>query len=70
MKGRPWGRPFICTDPLIRATIASAVILAHSAVDYPLRTGAIAAIFGVALALIAQRLRSTPTRSTKHVKLG
>jgi len=52
------------------ATIASAVILAHSAVDYPLRTGAIAAIFGVALALIAQRLRSTPTRSTKHVKLG
>jgi len=52
------------------ATIASAVILAHSIVDYPLRTSAIAAIFGVAIALIAQRLRSTPTRSTRHVKLG
>lgn len=52
------------------ATVASAVILAHSVVDYPLRTSAIAAIFGVAIALIAQRLRSTPARSTRHVKLG
>lgn len=52
------------------ATIASGVIIAHTIVDYPLRTSAIAAIFGVAIALIAQRLRSTPTRSTRHVKLG
>lgn len=52
------------------ATIASAVILAHSVVDYPLRTSAIVAVFGTAIALIAQRLRSTPTRPTRHVKLG
>lgn len=51
------------------ATIASAIIFAHSLVDYPLRTASIAAIFGVAIALIAQRLRSTPTRPTRHVKL-
>ena len=51
------------------ATIASAIILAHSLVDYPLRTASIAAIFGVAIALIAQRLRTTPTRPTRHVKL-
>jgi len=52
------------------ATIASGVILAHSVVDFPLRTSAISAIFGVTIALIAQRLRSTPTKSTRHVKLG
>jgi len=58
------------------ATIASAVTLAHSIVDYPLRTGAISAIFGACLALMAQRLRSEPSartgemRPTRHVKLG
>lgn len=58
------------------ATIASAAILAHSAVDYPLRTAAIAAIFGVAIALMAQRLRSAEAESSgrrrpaRHVKLG
>lgn len=36
------------------ATIASAVILAHSAVDYPLRTAAIAALFALCLALMAE----------------
>jgi hypothetical protein len=58
------------------ATIASAVTLAHSIVDYPLRTGAISAIFGACLALMSQRLRSEPAartgeiRPTRHVKLG
>ena len=58
------------------ATIASAVILAHSAVDYPLRTGAIAAIFGAAIALMAQRQRSgeerkgDEARPARHVSIG
>jgi O-antigen ligase len=58
------------------ATIASAVILAHSIVDYPLRTSAIAAIFGISIALMAQRLRTEASpgareiRPARHVKLG
>lgn len=69
------------TSPLSTAfgragTIASGAVLAHSIVDYPLRTAAIGAVFGVAIALMAERLRSTePSRSrdrrpAKHVKLG
>jgi O-antigen ligase len=58
------------------ASIASAAILAHSVVDYPLRTAAIAAIFGVAIALMAHRLRGAPSetagerRPARHVELG
>jgi O-antigen ligase len=37
------------------ASIASAAILAHSAVDYPLRTAAISAAFAMCLALLADR---------------
>jgi len=36
------------------ASIASAAILAHSAVDYPLRTAAISALFALCLALMAE----------------
>jgi hypothetical protein len=36
------------------ATIASAAIIAHSIVDYPLRTAAISAVFAVCLALMAE----------------
>jgi O-antigen ligase len=36
------------------ATIASAAILAHSAVDYPLRTAAIGAVFAMCCALMAE----------------
>lgn len=36
------------------ATIASAVILAHSVVDYPLRTAAISALFAICCALMAE----------------
>lgn len=35
------------------ATIASAVLLLHSAVDFPMRTAALAALFGTLIALIA-----------------
>ena len=58
------------------ATIATAAILAHSIVDYPLRTGALMAVFGAAIALMAQRSRSAPEskrsdlRPARHVKLG
>ncbi|MGZ8312015.1 MAG: O-antigen ligase family protein, partial [Allosphingosinicella sp.] len=42
-------------DPFARAaTIASAAVLAHSAVDYPLRTAAISALFALCLALMAE----------------
>lgn len=42
-------------DPFARAaTIASAAILAHSLVDYPLRTAAVSALFAVCCALMAE----------------
>lgn len=73
---RVWTSPL--STPFGRAaTIASAAILAHSAVDYPLRTAAIAAVFGVAIALMAHRLRTAvpeerpgARRSARHVKIG
>jgi O-antigen ligase len=60
------------------ATIASAAILAHSLVDYPLRTPAIAAIFAFCMAVMAgTRERSgapggqmpPETRPTRHVTI-
>ena len=72
---KQWTSPL--STPFGRAaTIASAAILAHSAVDYPLRTGAIAAIFGAAIALMAQRQRSGEeqkddrSRPARHVSIG
>ena len=72
---RVWTSPL--STPVGRAaTIASAAVLAHSLVDYPLRTAAISAIFGVSLALMTQRNRTEQTRSQretrphKHVSLG
>lgn len=72
---KAWTSPL--STPFGRAaTIASAAILAHSAVDYPLRTGAIAAIFGAAIALMAQRQRSgeeqggSKSRRARHVSIG
>jgi O-antigen ligase len=58
------------------ATIASGALLAHSVVDYPLRTAALSAIFAVCLGLMAQpriQQRSSDSRQvrpTKHVSLG
>lgn len=58
------------------ATIASAAILAHSAVDFPLRTATIACIFAAAVALIAQHFRPVAVaqegqrRPARHVRLG
>ena len=44
------------------ACIASAAILLHSLVDYPLRTAAIATIFAMALALMADPARRQQVR--------
>jgi O-antigen ligase len=44
------------------AVIASAAIIAHSFVDYPLRTAAISALFAVCLALMAQPRPSVKAR--------
>jgi O-antigen ligase len=49
------------------ATIASAAILAHSLVDYPLRTAAISALFAACCALMAEP-RSRVRRDEEHVK--
>jgi len=53
------------------ASIASAAILAHSLVDFPLRTAAISAAFGMCLALLADRrppqiTDSSDLRPTRH----
>ncbi len=45
------------------AVIASAAIIAHSFVDYPLRTAAISTLFAVCLALMAQPRPSAKARS-------
>jgi len=65
------------SSPFSRAaTIATGAILAHSFVDFPLRTGAISAIFGACVGLMALHLAPVPVeqsgelRPTRHVKLG
>jgi O-antigen ligase len=49
------------------ATIASAAVLVHSLVDYPLRTSAIAACFGMCLALLADS-RSAPPKEKAELR--
>jgi len=57
------------------ATIASAAILAHSAVDYPLRTSAMAAVLAMCIAILA-RFRPTEAAPApadagpRHVTIG
>ena len=63
-------------DPYARAAaIASAAILVHSLVDFPLRTAAIAACFAMSLALLvrqrpAESADESEFRPTRHVVLG
>lgn len=61
-----WGaavsRLWVTTEPLPfarAASISSAAVLAHSIVDYPLRTAAISACFAMCVALLADR-RAAP----------
>lgn len=56
------------------AVIATAIIMVHSTVDYPLRTAALSAVFGVCLALmtgarpVVPRRRQAPT-PTRHLSI-
>jgi O-antigen ligase len=54
--------------------IASAALLLHSAVDYPLRTAAMSTVFAMCLALIVQSRRdagsSTDLRPARHLVVG
>jgi O-antigen ligase len=54
------------------ATIASAAILAHSIVDYPLRTAAIAALFAACIAMMAQAQAPARRRTDepRHVRIA
>jgi O-antigen ligase len=58
----PEARPFVRA-----ASIASAAILVHSIVDFPLRTAAIAGCFAIALALLADS-RGTPAKEEKQLR--
>ena len=62
-------------QPYVRAAVvASAAILAHSLVDFPLRTAAISSVFAMCLAFLADRVKSGPLepselRTTRHLSL-
>ena len=70
---RAWRRSD--ADPYARAAaIASAAILVHSLVDFPLRTAAISACFAMSLALLVRQRRveqrdESDLRPTRHVVL-
>jgi O-antigen ligase len=57
------------------ASIASAAILVHSLVDFPLRTAAISALFAMCLALLVERRAPTvqvrsDLRPARHIVVG
>ena len=65
-EGGPWSRA---------ASIASAAVLVHSLVDFPLRTAAISACFALCLALLAARRaplkqEASDLRPTRHVVIA
>ena len=49
------------------ASIASATLLVHSLVDFPLRTAAIAALFAMCLGLLCVRMAPAPTDQRKQL---
>lgn len=62
--------------PYVRAaSIASAVLLAHSLVEFPLRTASLSVVFALSLAMLADRRRSQQSqpadlRPTRHIVIG
>jgi O-antigen ligase len=65
-QGEPWARA---------ASVASAAVLGHSLVDFPLRTAAISACFAMCLALLADRRapvkqERSDLRPARHVVIG
>jgi O-antigen ligase len=76
-----WGRSVVrmfgspaADEFAIAGAIASAALLLHSAVDYPLRTAAMSAVFAMCLVLILQSRRSARSdsdlRPTRHLVVG
>ena len=72
---RIWRSP-LSSNLAKSATIASAAILAHSAVDFPIRTAAIAAVFAASVGLMAEPLRhrarkghEAEGRAVRHLSL-
>jgi len=69
-----WRRPR--PDPFaLAASVASAAVLLHSVVDFPLRTAAISACFAMCLVLLIRQRRAPPAdpaqlRPTRHVVVG
>jgi O-antigen ligase len=56
-------------DPFAKAaTIASAAILTHSLVDYPLRTSALAAVFAMTAGLIARVYYRPPAKTESDIR--
>lgn len=72
---RIWTSP-VSTPAARAATIATAAVLAHSIVDFPLRTAAISAIFAACIALMELQLgapvakKRGEKRPTRHVQIG
>jgi O-antigen ligase len=76
-----WGRSVLrmsrspaADEFAIAGAIASAALLLHSAVDYPLRTAAMSVVFSMCLVLIVQSRRSARSdsdlRPTRHLVVG
>lgn len=56
-------------DPFAKAgAIASAALLAHSLVDFPLRTSALAAVFAVSIGLMAHSLVRRPGKTESDIR--
>ena len=66
---RVWNSPFASLFGKA-ATIAAAAMLAHSIVDYPLRTTGLAVLFGACLGMMAQPPRHSRSDEARHVKIG
>jgi len=66
---RVWKAPFSSLFAKA-ATIAAAAILAHSIVDYPLRTTAMAVVFGACLGMMAGPPRRHRSDEVRHVRIG
>lgn len=66
---RVWKSPFATLFGKA-ATIAAAAMLAHSLVDYPLRTTALAVLFGACLGMMAQSPRQSRSDEARHIKIA
>ena len=71
---RIWTSP-VSTPAARAATIATGAVLAHSVVDFPLRTAAISAVFAICIALMQLQLgapvaaKRGEKRPSRHVQL-